>query len=72
MEDNVVDAEHDHIVVEELVKMVSEQHLPLTMQDYVGITALHEAITSGNHRMAECLITKNKSLVSIRIANYQS
>ncbi|XP_042958010.1 uncharacterized protein LOC122293498 [Carya illinoinensis] len=44
--------------------MISEHDL--AMQDCDGDTALHEAITNGNHRMAECLITKNKSLVSVR------
>ncbi|KAG6628916.1 hypothetical protein CIPAW_14G046000 [Carya illinoinensis] len=54
-------------IVEELVNMISED--ALTMQDYAGDTALHRAITSGNHRMAECQITKNKSLVTVRNAN---
>ncbi|KAG6677866.1 hypothetical protein I3842_14G048800 [Carya illinoinensis] len=51
----------------ELVNMISED--ALAMQDYAGDTALHRAITSGNHRMAECLITKNKSFVTVRNAN---
>ncbi|KAG6678760.1 hypothetical protein I3842_14G096400 [Carya illinoinensis] len=59
-----VTAEQEHIVVE-LVNMISEHDLA-TMQDYGGRTALHETTASGNYRMAECLITKNKSLVSIR------
>ncbi|KAG2669679.1 hypothetical protein I3760_14G043500 [Carya illinoinensis] len=58
-----VEAEKE-CIVEELVNMISEHDL--AMQDREGYTALHKAITSGNHRMAECLITKNKSLVSVR------
>ncbi|KAG2669675.1 hypothetical protein I3760_14G043200 [Carya illinoinensis] len=58
-----VEAEQEYIV-EMLVNMISEHDL--AMQDCDGDTALHEAITNGNHRMAECLITKNKSLVSVR------
>ncbi|KAF5470256.1 hypothetical protein F2P56_010780 [Juglans regia] len=58
-----VNAEHEHIV-EELVNMISEHDL--AKQDYDGNTALHLACISGNYRMAECLITKNWSLVSIR------
>ncbi|KAG7951576.1 hypothetical protein I3843_12G014700 [Carya illinoinensis] len=59
-----VNAEQEHMVVE-LVNMISEHDLA-TMQDYGGRTALHETTTIGNYRMAECLITKNKSLVSVR------
>ncbi|KAG7946503.1 hypothetical protein I3843_14G042500 [Carya illinoinensis] len=51
-------------IVEELVNMISEHDLAM-LDDY-DWTALHEATTSGNHRIAECLITKNKSLVSVR------
>ncbi|KAG7946505.1 hypothetical protein I3843_14G042700 [Carya illinoinensis] len=61
-----VDAEQEHIV-EELVNMISEHDL--AMQDDLGHTALHETAISGNHGMAECVITKNKSLVSVRNAN---
>ncbi|KAG7946591.1 hypothetical protein I3843_14G047200 [Carya illinoinensis] len=61
-----VEAEQE-CIMEELVNMISED--ALAMQDYAGDTALHRAITSGNHRMAECLITKNKSLVTVRNAN---
>ncbi|XP_042959787.1 uncharacterized protein LOC122294862 isoform X3 [Carya illinoinensis] len=46
--------------------MISEQDL--AMKDNAGNTALHEAIISGNYRMVECLITKNRSLVSFRSA----
>ncbi|XP_042958140.1 uncharacterized protein LOC122293702 [Carya illinoinensis] len=60
-----VDAEDEHRV-EELVNMISEHDLA-TMQDDFGYTAdLQEISVIGNYRMAKCLITKNKSLVSIR------
>ncbi|KAG2669685.1 hypothetical protein I3760_14G044100 [Carya illinoinensis] len=58
-----VEAEQESIV-EELVNMISEQDL--AMQDDNGNTALHAVSINGNQRMAECLITKNKRLVSIR------
>ncbi|KAF5470255.1 hypothetical protein F2P56_010779 [Juglans regia] len=55
-----VDAEQEEIVME-LVNMMSEHDL--AMQDNFGYTALH---ISGNQRVAEYLIKKNKRLVSIR------
>ncbi|XP_035543055.1 ankyrin repeat-containing protein ITN1-like [Juglans regia] len=55
-----VDAEQQEIVME-LVNMMSEHDL--AMKDNFGYTALH---ISGNQKMAECLIRKNKELVSIR------
>ncbi|KAG2669681.1 hypothetical protein I3760_14G043700 [Carya illinoinensis] len=58
-----VDAEQERIV-EELVNMILERDL--AMQNNSGYTALHEVSIIGNYRMAEFLITKNKSLVSIR------
>ncbi|XP_040995243.1 uncharacterized protein LOC121241516 [Juglans microcarpa x Juglans regia] len=54
-------------IVDELVKMISEGDL--RKQDYFGDTALHRATIYGNQRMAECLITKNTSLVSITSNN---
>ncbi|KAG7946504.1 hypothetical protein I3843_14G042600 [Carya illinoinensis] len=63
-----VEAEQE-CIVEELVNMISEHDL--AMKDKRGSTALHEASNSGNHRMAKCLITKNKSLVSVRYINGQ-
>ncbi|KAG2669672.1 hypothetical protein I3760_14G043000 [Carya illinoinensis] len=63
-----VEAEQE-CIVEELVNMISEHDL--AMKDKGGSTALHEASNSGNHRMAKCLITKNKSLVSVRYINGQ-
>ncbi|KAF5470250.1 hypothetical protein F2P56_010775 [Juglans regia] len=58
-----VNAEQEHIV-EELVNMISENDLE--MQNELGFTALHSTTIIGNRRMAECLIIKNKRLVSIR------
>ncbi|XP_042960191.1 uncharacterized protein LOC122295172 isoform X2 [Carya illinoinensis] len=49
-----VEAEQE-CIVEELVNMISEHDL--AMQDKLGYTALYVAITSGNQRMAEFLMT---------------
>ncbi|XP_035543061.1 uncharacterized protein LOC109018889, partial [Juglans regia] len=59
-----VEAEQEYIV-EELVNMISE-HNNLAIQDHGGQTALHRTTIGGNQGMAECLITQNRSLVSIR------
>ncbi|XP_035543051.1 ankyrin repeat-containing protein NPR4-like [Juglans regia] len=56
------DAEQEHIV-EELVNMISEHDLAMLNE---GGTALHWTTISGNRRMAECLIRKNKNVLSIR------
>ncbi|KAG6628913.1 uncharacterized protein LOC122294116 isoform X2 [Carya illinoinensis] len=58
-----VEAEQE-CIVEELVNMISEHDL--ATQDDFNNTALHDVSINGNHRMAEYLITKNKSLVSVR------
>ncbi|XP_059441710.1 uncharacterized protein LOC132174011 [Corylus avellana] len=58
-----VAAGHVHIV-EEMVERMSEENLKI--QDNSGHTALVEAISVGNQRMAECMLRKNKHLVSIR------
>ncbi|KAF5470259.1 hypothetical protein F2P56_010783 [Juglans regia] len=58
-----VDADQEYIV-QELVNKMSEHNLAI--QDNGRQTALHITTISGNQRMAECLITKNRSLVSIR------
>ncbi|KAG7949108.1 hypothetical protein I3843_13G044000 [Carya illinoinensis] len=57
-----VAAEHEHIV-EKLVEMMKEEDLAIP--DFGGNTALAYTAIKGNNRMAECMIRKNKSLVSI-------
>jgi ankyrin repeat protein len=57
-----VAAGHAHIV-EEMVERMSEENLEI--QDNGGLTALAETAYVGNHRMAECMLRKNKHLVSI-------
>jgi hypothetical protein len=49
-------------VVEELVKMMSGEELEI--QDDEGSTALFSAATVGITKMAECLVSKNKNLVT--------
>ncbi|KAI5578295.1 hypothetical protein BDE02_08G019300 [Populus trichocarpa] len=49
-------------VVEELVKMMSEEELEI--QDNHGNTALSSAAIVGIRKMAECLVSKNKNLVT--------
>lgn len=58
-----VAAQQQHIV-QELVNMMSEHDLAIP--DDNGITALNETIFGGNYQMAECLIRKNRSLLTIR------
>ncbi|KAG6677863.1 hypothetical protein I3842_14G048600 [Carya illinoinensis] len=58
-----VEAEQE-CIVKELVSMILEQDL--AMQDDCKNTALHDVSINGNHQMAEYLITKNRSLVSVR------
>ena len=55
-------AGHVHIV-EELVKQMSEENLEI--KDIYGLTALAQATYFGNYRIAECMLGKNESLVSI-------
>lgn len=50
-------------IVEELVKQMSKENLEI--QDIHGQTALHETTFAGNYQMAECMLRKNKHLVSI-------
>jgi ankyrin repeat protein len=57
-----VAAGHTHIV-EEMVERMSEENLEIRDND--GYTALAETTSVGNHRMAECMLRKNKHLVSI-------
>ncbi|KAL4599529.1 hypothetical protein ACB092_11G133100 [Castanea dentata] len=56
------EAKHVHIVGE-LVKLMSEENLAI--EDYEGCTALAQAAYIGNYRIAECLLGKNKDLISI-------
>ena len=49
-------------IVEELVKMMSEEELEI--QDDEGSTALFSAATVGITKMAECLVSKNENLVT--------
>nr|XP_034909611.1 protein ACCELERATED CELL DEATH 6-like isoform X2 [Populus alba] len=49
-------------IVEELVKMMSREELEI--QDDEGTTALFSAATVGITKMAECLVVKNKNLVT--------
>ncbi|KAG6763431.1 hypothetical protein POTOM_030846 [Populus tomentosa] len=49
-------------IVEELVKMMSREELEI--QDDEGTTALFSAATVGITKMAECLVSKNKNLVT--------
>jgi ankyrin repeat protein len=61
-----VAAGHVHIV-EEMVERMSEENLEI--RDNGGLTALAETAYVGNHRMAECMVRKNKHLVSIEDKN---
>jgi ankyrin repeat protein len=54
-------------IVEELVERLSEESLEI--QDIEGCTALAETTFAGNYRMAECILRKNKHLVSIGNVN---
>ncbi|KAF3946133.1 hypothetical protein CMV_027566, partial [Castanea mollissima] len=56
------EARHVHIVGE-LVKLMSEENLAI--KDDEGCTALARAAYIGNYRIAECLLGKNKDLISI-------
>ena len=59
-----VAAEAGHVhLVEELVKLMSEENLAI--KDNEGGTALAQAAYIGNYRIAECLLGKNKDLISI-------
>ncbi|XP_059453488.1 uncharacterized protein LOC132184022 [Corylus avellana] len=58
-----VDAGHESIV-EKLVVKMSEQEL--AVKDEYGDTALFKTIYKKNYRMAECMLRKNVSLVSIK------
>ncbi|XP_041000016.1 ankyrin repeat-containing protein NPR4-like [Juglans microcarpa x Juglans regia] len=57
-----VEAGHVHIV-EALVEQMSEDDLEV--QDNFGDTALLETTYSGQHKMAECMLRKNKKLVTM-------
>ncbi|XP_042985036.1 protein ACCELERATED CELL DEATH 6-like isoform X1 [Carya illinoinensis] len=57
-----VEAGHVHIV-EALVDLMSEDDLEV--QDNFGDTALMETTYSGQYKMAECMLRKNKKLVSM-------
>ncbi|KAF5465284.1 hypothetical protein F2P56_015304 [Juglans regia] len=61
-----VEAGHVHIV-EALVEEMSEDDLEV--QDNFGDTALLETTYSGHYKMAECMLRKNKRLVSMARAN---
>ncbi|CAK7325266.1 unnamed protein product [Dovyalis caffra] len=50
-------------IVEELVKLMSEEELEI--QDNLGRTALCSAAIVGITEMAECLVRKNKNLLTI-------
>ena len=59
-----VAAEAGHVhIVEELVKQMSKENLEI--KDFKGFTALVWACSNGNCRMAECMLGKNKNLISI-------
>ena len=59
-----VAAEAGHVhIVEELVKQMSEENLEI--KEIYGYTALAGAAYHGNYRIAECMLGKNESLVSI-------
>ena len=58
------EAGHEHIV-EELVKLMSEENLEIKDIDGFGFTALAWAAYNGNYRMAECMLVKNGNLISI-------
>ncbi|XP_042958007.1 uncharacterized protein LOC122293495 [Carya illinoinensis] len=60
-----VDAEQE-LIVEKLVDMISEPDSLKEMRDNFCFTALHQATTSGNCRIAMCLIKKYEGLVSVR------
>ncbi|KAE8038600.1 hypothetical protein FH972_011094 [Carpinus fangiana] len=62
-----VDAGHGNIV-EMLVAIMSEQELEITNNE--GNTALINAIRKENYRMAECMLRKNKNLVSIKSSRF--
>lgn len=54
-------AGHTHIV-EELVELMSEEDLEIVNR--LGDTALVEAAIRGKCKMAECILSKNKNLIS--------
>ena len=59
-----VAAEAGHVhLVEELVRLMSEEILAI--KDNESCTALAQAAYIGNYRIAECLLGKNKDLISI-------
>ena len=59
-----VAAEAGHVhIVEELVKQMSEENLEI--EDIYCHTALARAACNGNYRIAECMLGKNKNLISI-------
>ena len=61
-----VAAEAGHVhIVEELVELTSAENLGI--KDGVGYTALACAASKGNYRIAECLLGKNKDLISIAV-----
>ena len=61
-----VAAEAGHVhIVEELVKLMSEENLEIKDIDGFGFTALAWAAYNGNYRMAECMLGKNENLLSI-------
>lgn len=50
-------------VVEELVRQMSEKDMEI--KDISGHTALHKTTFGGNYHMAQCMLGRNRSLVSI-------
>nr|POE84268.1 isoform 2 of ankyrin repeat and sam domain-containing protein 1a [Quercus suber] len=56
------EAGHEHIV-EELVSLMSEENLEI--KDFEGFTALAQASFRGSYRMVECMLGKNKNLISM-------
>ena len=56
------EAGHEHIV-EELVNIMSEENLEI--KDFEGFTALAQASFRGSYRMVECMLGKNKNLISM-------
>lgn len=57
-----VAAGHSH-VVDELVKLMPEDNLETL--DYDGFSALTEAAVGGKKAIAQCMLSKNKKLISI-------
>ncbi|KAG2682379.1 hypothetical protein I3843_11G189700 [Carya illinoinensis] len=50
-------------VAKKLVEKLPEEKLE--MQDYYGYTAITETVMRGNHELTECILNKNKKLISI-------